>query len=561
MKKEKKQSGSSVSLKERIRRQFGSSQSKNGSYSLAMIAVVLVITVFVNLIVGQLPKSATSFDISSSLIYETGEVTQEVLDSLNHDVSILVIAENDSVDSRIQTFLERYTEKSSHVTLTYRDPVLHPDVLTQYGVSSNTIVVSCEDTGKIQTVAISDMIQYDQYYYYYQGAKVESEFDGEGLMTTAIDYVASDKQKKIYTLDGHSESDLSDSVTEQLGKSHMETESLNLMEKASVPEDCGLLVINAPQSDLADDELQTIRTYLIGGGNVMLLRGVTKNTLTNFDALMEEYGLTMVNQYIGDQENYYANAGSYFNLFPVIKSSSANVSTDSMILVSSVAGMLQSENADDSVSVQQLLTTGSKTILLDPQNTSGQYQTSGETYLLAAKSTKTYEAGAVAEGTDKDTGLVQGTDAQAEESTEELTKAAESEAESAAELSEAASEETTAEETDTAAETETGAESEAASDEAAEAGTTGTMIVLTAPSMIEESITGRFSNLANLEEFTNLSASFFDDVQNISIPTKSLAVEYNTVTNGGVWNSLFLFVIPAFCIAAGLYVWIKRRRA
>ena len=116
MKKEKKQSGSSVSLKERIRRQFGSSQSKNGSYSLAMIAVVLVITVFVNLIVGQLPKSATSFDISSSLIYETGEVTQEVLDSLNHDVSILVIAENDSVDSRIQTFLERYAE--SH-------PMLH----------------------------------------------------------------------------------------------------------------------------------------------------------------------------------------------------------------------------------------------------------------------------------------------------------------------------------------------------------------------------------------------------------------------------------------------------
>ena len=548
MKKEKK-----LSLKERIRRQFGSSQSKNGSYSLAMIAVVLVITVFVNLIVGQLPKSATSFDISSSLIYETGEVTQEVLDSLNHDVSILIIAENDSVDSRIQTFLERYAEKSSHVTLTYRDPVLHPDVLTQYGVSSNTIVVSCEDTGKTQTVAIGDMIQYDQYYYYYQGAKVESEFDGEGLMTTAIDYVASDNQKKIYTLDGHSESALSDSVTEQLGKSHMETESLNLMEKASVPEDCGLLVINAPQSDLADDELQTIRTYLIGGGNVMLLRGVTKNTLTNFDALMEEYGLTIVNQYIGDQENYYANAGSYFNLFPVIKSSSANVSTDSMILVSSVAGMLQSENADDSVSVQQLMTTGSKTILLDPQNTSGQYQTSGETYLLAAKSTKTYEAGAVAEGTDKDTGLVQGTDAQAEESTEELTKAAESE-------------ETTAEETDTAAETETGAESEAASDEAesteaAEAGTTGTMIVLTAPSMIAESITGRFSNLANLEEFTNLSASFFDDVQNISIPTKSLAVEYNTVTNGGVWNSLFLFVIPAFCIAAGLYVWIKRRRA
>ena len=79
--------------------------------------------------------------------------------------------------------------------------------------------------------------------------------------------------------------------------------------------------------------------------------------------------------------------------------------------------------------------------------------------------------------------------------------------------------------------------------------------------MIDSEITDRFTNLANLTEFTNLVSSFFGDMNNISIPAKSLAVTYNTVTNGNIWSVLFIAVIPICFLAAGLVVWIRRRKA
>ena len=528
MKKEKK---ASVSVKERISRQFGSIQFRNGSYSLVTIAVVLVIVILINMIVGQLPKSITGIDISDSLIYETGEVTEGVLDGLEHEVDVLVIAENGSLDSRIEAFLERYAEQSSKISLTYRDPVLHPDVLTEYGVSYDTIVISCEATGKTETISIDDMIQYDDYYLYYQGAYVETAFDGEGLMTSAISYVAADDSKMIYVLNGHQESALSSSVTEMIGKSNMETSDLNLLETASVPDDCELLVINSPQTDLADDELKAIRSYLIGG-NVMLLRGITQKELTNFDELMAEYGLTMHNEYVADYERYYQGARSYYNFFPVITSSTTNIDSDGLILVSGAAAMSVAEDKDDTVAHEKLLTTSSNAALQSDSENMAQY-------LLAVKSVKTYEAGATAEGGTDESVLIQGDETMADEDGEEA--AAESEAESV-----------TGEEDETAAETD---ETEAAEE------TEGTMLILTVPSMIDSGITDSFQNLENLNEFMNMVTSFFDDVENISIEAKSLEVPYNTVTNPGIWNSLFLFIIPAFCIITGLYVWIKRRKA
>jgi len=36
-----------------------------------------------------------------------------------------------------------------------------------------------------------------------------------------------------------------------------------------------------------------LHNYLYQGGNVLLLRGVTDKELTNFDELMEDYGMTI----------------------------------------------------------------------------------------------------------------------------------------------------------------------------------------------------------------------------------------------------------------------------
>ena len=84
----------------------------------------------------------------------------------------------------------------------------------------NTIVVSCEETGKTTTVAFTDILVMDQYSYYYYGTTSYTEFDGEGQLTSAVNYVTSDSQKKIYYTTGHGEATFSSSVTDLLEKNN-----------------------------------------------------------------------------------------------------------------------------------------------------------------------------------------------------------------------------------------------------------------------------------------------------------------------------------------------------
>jgi len=531
----KEKSAEKGSLGRTVRAQFSSASSRNGSFSVILVAVALVIVVLINLIVGQLPASARSIDISDTKIYQISDTTKDLLSSLNSDVDVIVVAEDNSVDQRIVRFLDRYNDYE-HVNVSYQDPVLHPNVLTDYGVDTNTIVVKDETTGKSATVAISDMITYDQYYSYYYGQQVEDTFDGEGLLTSAINTVARDSGHEILLLQGHGESDLSDSVNDMLSKSNLTTSTVNLLTDNGIPEGAELLVVNNPTSDLAADELSEIRTYLAGGGSLFLIRGVTDSDLPNFDALMEEYGLTMVNSYIGDYTNYYQQSRSPYNFFPTIVSNTSNVDTGSTILVSAAGGMTVSEDKDAAVTVTQLLTTSDSGFRQDQAATL--QQSDFAKYVLAARSVRDYSAdtGAAEAETSQDEGLM----------SEEVTVA---ETEPESEAAEAAAEEVQSAEDGTEEETE------------AADSTKGTMVVLTAPSMIDSEITDRFSNLANLTEFTNLVSSFFGDMNNISIPAKSLAVTYNTVTNGNIWSVLFIAVIPICFLAAGLVVWIRRRKA
>ena len=502
----KEKSAEKGSLGRTVRAQFSSASSRNGSFSVILVAVALVIVVLINLIVGQLPASARSIDISDTKIYQISDTTKDLLSSLTSDVDVIVVAEDNSVDQRIVRFLDRYNDYE-HVNVSYQDPVLHPNVLTDYGVDTNTIVVKDETTGKSATVAISDMITYDQYYSYYYGQQVEDTFDGEGLLTSAINTVARDSGHEILLLQGHGESDLSDSVNDMLSKSNLTTSTVNLLTDNGIPEGAELLVVNNPTSDLAADELSEIRTYLAGGGSLFLIRGVTDSDLPNFDALMEEYGLTMVNSYIGDYTNYYQQSRSPYNFFPTIVSNTSNVDTGSTILVSAAGGMTVSEDKDTAVTVTQLLTTSDSGFRQDQAATL--QQSDFAKYVLAARSVKDYSAdtGAAEAETSQDEGLM----------SEEVTVA------------------------------ETEPESEAAEAAAEEVQTA--------------EITDRFTNLANLTEFTNLVSSFFGDMNNISIPAKSLAVTYNTVTNGNIWSVLFIAVIPICFLAAGLVVWIRRRKA
>lgn len=535
-------------------------QLKNGSFSLAVTAIVLAIIVVVNLIIGQLPSKLLNWDLSETGIFSVSDTSKELLKDLDKDVTVEVVAETGNIDSRIEKFISIYGDLSSKLKVSYIDPVLHPEILTKYGISANSVVVSCEETGKNQVISFSDIIVSQQNYYGYSS---ESEFDAEGQLTSAVAAVTSDNDKKIYLLRGHGESAISQELGELLTKNSMTTSNLNLLETASVPDDCDLLIINNPTSDLGTDEYTELHNYLYQGGNVLLLRGVTDKELTNFNELMEDYGMTMVNSYIGDRDRYYQRAQSAFYFFPMITSNDTNVETTSSILVGAVAGMTASENTPEDVTLTTLLTTSNNAFREGNSNEATQF-------ILAASSQKTVPA-----DTESESELESGSDTKETEKTSAESVSEEASTES---VTENASEEITSEATSENASEE--AASEAASTEEStledvltdiSVGNTdgwletpsadSKLTVISASTMIDSSLIGNFTGIENLNEFINIVSSYFDDVQNVSIPAKSLSVTYNTVTGSSIWNALFIIVIPVFSIVAGLVVWIRRRKA
>ena len=305
----------------KVKKLFSNSQFKNGNYSALLIVVVIAIVVVVNMLVRQLPGSMTNLDMSDTLIYSIGDTTKELLSNMQKDVTVKVIAENGSVDSRIETFLQNYADSSSHITVEYIDPVLHPSVLTEYDVSEYSLVVECAETGRTKTINFGDIIVYDQYSYYQTGTATEQEFDGEGQLTSAIDYVTSDNLKKVYLLSGHDESSFSTAVQDLVDKANLETASWNILTDGAIPEDCNLLILYAPTKDLSDDEKNALTEYVNSGRNLMILPTVTGEPLQNLTALIQEYGLQLTNTYVGDEERYYQGMGSPYNFFPTLTSS------------------------------------------------------------------------------------------------------------------------------------------------------------------------------------------------------------------------------------------------
>ena len=233
----------------RIKKFFQTTESRNGSYSVGITVLVLVIVIILNLIVGQLPEKIRNIDVSSTKIYEITDTSKELLKKLDQDVTMTVLADKSDTDERIKTFLSKYSALSDHISVKWIDPVLHPSALNEYQASENSIVVSCEETGKTTTVSFDDIIVMDQASYYYTGTAMEAEFDGEGQLTSAVNYVTTTENHTIYRTSGHGESTFSTTISDLMDKSNYTVTELNTVMDASIPEDCESVadVVRRPQ--------------------------------------------------------------------------------------------------------------------------------------------------------------------------------------------------------------------------------------------------------------------------------------------------------------------------
>ena len=253
--------------------------------------------------------------------------------------------------------------------------MLHPSALTENNAEKNTIVVKCEDTGKSTTVAFSDIIVQDMSSYYYTGSASESEFDGEGQLTSAINYVTSDASQTVYRTSGHGESTFSTTISDLMKKNNYNVEELNLVMNTEIPDDCDLLMMYAPTNDLSQEEADVLKNYLKSGGKVMLILGdTTSEQLPNLMGILSDYGMKEADGYIADPKRCYQ--GNAYYLFPQLSVSGdlANGISSQMVLLANTHGLELGDPARDTISVNAFMsTTNNAYAVTEDAQTEGSY--------------------------------------------------------------------------------------------------------------------------------------------------------------------------------------------
>lgn len=338
---------------------FGTRSFRVGSYSVIATAIVLAILIAVNVIVGALPASVTRIDITANQLYSISEQTKAVAGGLEEEVTVYWIVQSGQEDTTLGSMLEQYESLSSRLKVVKKDPDLYPTFLDSYNVSdvsNNSLLV--ESSKRYSFVSYNDIypssFDYSSYSYTYA-------FDGESRLTSAIDYVAKAEIPKMYLLTGHGESSLSTNFADAVSKENIETEELYLLTAETVPEDADCVLIYAPQSDISEEELTALQTYLAEGGNLMVITNPPQDgALTNLEALMSAYGVTAAEGIVieGDSGHY---AWSYpYYLLPNLKShtvTSPLISGGYYVLLPMAQGLQVADALPSGVSVTQLLTT------------------------------------------------------------------------------------------------------------------------------------------------------------------------------------------------------------
>ena len=189
--KEEKKVKEKKPLKQRIKESMNKKYLKNGSYSVIISAVFIVIVIVINMIVGALPTKYSEFDVSEQKLYSIGDQTKSFLKKLDKDVTIYQVVKSGSEDETISKLLEKYAEESDHIKVEEKDPVVNPKFTSEYtsdDVSSNSLIVVCGDRSKV--VDYSNIYESSMDYNTYQSQT--TGFDGEGQITSAISYVTSE---------------------------------------------------------------------------------------------------------------------------------------------------------------------------------------------------------------------------------------------------------------------------------------------------------------------------------------------------------------------------------
>ena len=271
---------------------FKAKKFKYGGYATLTVAIVLAILVGGNMLVDLVPLKA---DLTKEHLYSLSEQTFKILDRLEQEVEIFVLAQIGKENPMVHEILKKYDKRTASIKLSQVDPYRNPGFAKQYEEEEgktpgeNSIIVTSGK--KFKTISPWDMYNYRQTDPNNPFAQEASSSKIEQVLTGAILYVTSEKNPTIYLLQGHKESNLPYDMRTQLENENYTIEDLNLLLLEKIPDDADILLIISPKMDINESEEEKIREFLFDrGGNAFFMMDLRPDEYPNLIKLLASYG-------------------------------------------------------------------------------------------------------------------------------------------------------------------------------------------------------------------------------------------------------------------------------
>jgi ABC-type uncharacterized transport system involved in gliding motility auxiliary subunit len=265
-------------------------QTKNAAIAGTYLIVVLAVLVVANFLANRYNKS---YDSTANKRFSLSEQTAKIVKDLKQDVNITYFDKprNYASGTPVKDLLDRYSNLSPKVHVSYVDPDLKPQLarlagVKNYGTTVVDIGTKHEEAKGMTEEGITGAMIRDMK----SGARMVCLVTGSG------EHQIDDSDKSGYS-----------SLKTALAKDNFESKSVDLLTKAQVPSDCTALIVAGPTKDYAQPEVDALKAYVESGGRAMFMLDpplkIGRSDIADNDALvalLASWGVTPVKDLILD---------------------------------------------------------------------------------------------------------------------------------------------------------------------------------------------------------------------------------------------------------------------
>lgn len=258
----------------------------SGTNTILLILILIAIVILFNMFIKSL--DLTPIDCTSNKEYTLTEESKSRVLNIKDNVNIYFIGYED--DETTVNLAKQYKKVNNLINIETIDLNERTDLASKYNITNDSKLIIIENEDRTKTLYADDLNTYDAEY---------NPIDiTEEKLTSSILSVTSEKIPNVYFLAGYSDYTLDYSggmyyLSSYLDDEVMNYNTLDLLVKGSIPDDCDTLVITTPSKDF--DELTTnqIITYINDGGNILWLNSCygTNIELNNVNKILALYGI------------------------------------------------------------------------------------------------------------------------------------------------------------------------------------------------------------------------------------------------------------------------------